>query len=67
LVKGTVKNYSALKGDKGEYKTLNENDKVEFDIVQGQKGSQASKVVIIKKAPRQYKPYNKGGKRRFRF
>ncbi len=59
--------YSALKGDKDEYKTLNENDKVKFDIVQGQKGSQASKVGIIKKAPRQYKPYNKGGKRRSRF
>jgi len=59
--------YSALKGDKDEYKTLNENDKVEFDIVQGQKGSQASNVVIIKKAPRQYKPYNKGDKRRPRF
>ncbi len=54
--------YSALKGDTDEYKTLNENDKVEFDIVQGQKGPQASKVVIIKKTPRQYNHIIKAAK-----
>ena len=29
------------------FRTLNEGDRVEFDIVQGKKGLQASKVVII--------------------
>ncbi len=60
--------YSALAGDKDEYKSLNENDKVEFDVVEGQKGPQASNVVVTEKAPRQNNPYNKGGGRRnFRY
>ncbi len=29
------------------YKTLNEGDKVEFDVVQGQKGPAAEKVVKV--------------------
>jgi len=59
--------YTALAGDKEEYKTLNENDKVEFDVVEGQKGPQASNVVITEKAPQQFNPYNRGGKRDFRY
>ncbi len=60
--------YSALSGEGDEYKTLNENDKVEFDVAQGQKGPQASNVVVTEKAPQQYNPYNKGGGRRdYRF
>ena len=55
--------YTALSGDDEEYKTLNENDKVEFDVVEGQKGPQASNVVVTEKAPRQYNSYNKGGRR----
>jgi len=58
--------YSALSGG-DEYKTLNENDQVEFDIVEGQKGPQASNVVVTEKAPQQYNPYDRGGKRSFRF
>ncbi len=30
------------------YKTLNENDKVEFSVVQGPKGLQAAEVKVIK-------------------
>jgi len=50
--------YSALSGKDDEYKTLNENDKVEFDVVEGQKGPQASNVIVTEKAPPT--PYNKG-------
>ena len=53
--------YSALVKEKDEYATLNENDEVEFEITEGQKGPQASNVVVTKKAPRQYNPYNRGG------
>ncbi len=48
--------FSALSGDDdddGEHKTLNENDEVEFDVIQGEKGPQASNVVVTKKAPPQ--------------
>ncbi|MCP4760896.1 MAG: cold-shock protein [archaeon] len=50
--------YSALAGEEGSYKTLYENDKVEFEITQGDKGPQASNVVVTEKAPRQ--DYNRG-------
>jgi len=59
--------YSALSGENDQYKTLYENDKVEFEIVEGQKGPQASNVVVIEKAPRQQNPYNRGGRRNYRF
>ena len=57
--------YSALSGRDDDYKTLNENDKVEFEIVEGQKGPQASDVVVTEKAPPN--PYSRGGKKDFRF
>jgi CspA family cold shock protein len=38
--------YSAIQLD--GYKTLNEGDEVEFDIVEGQKGSQADAVTLLK-------------------
>lgn len=59
--------FSALSGDDDDYKTLNENDKVEFDVIQGQKGPQASNVVVTQKAPpqpRQSFQFNKGGGKR---
>jgi len=59
--------YTALVGEKDEYKTLHENDKVEFDVVEGQKGLQASNVVVTEKAPAQYDSYNKGGYKTFRY
>ena len=48
--------YSALTGDADEYKSLNENDVVEFEVVEGSKGPQATKVVVTEKAP-----YSRGG------
>ena len=38
--------FNAIIGD--GYKTLNEGDKVEFEVEQGPKGLQASKVSVIK-------------------
>jgi CspA family cold shock protein len=38
--------YQAIVGD--GYKSLNENDKVEFSVTQGPKGLQAAEVVVIK-------------------
>jgi CspA family cold shock protein len=37
--------FSAIAGD--GYKTLNEGQKVEFEVVQGPKGAQAANVVAI--------------------
>ncbi|TFG29000.1 MAG: cold-shock protein [Promethearchaeota archaeon] len=51
--------YSAIQGDSSEYKTLYEGDKVEFEIVDGQKGPQASEVEVVEQAPRQ--SYQKRG------
>jgi CspA family cold shock protein len=38
-----------------EFKTLYENDKVEFEITEGQKGPQASNVKVIERAPQQFR------------
>ncbi len=43
------------KGD--EFATLNENDKVEFEITQGDKGPAASKVVVTEAAPAQVRDF----------
>ena len=37
--------FSAIESD--GYKTLNENDEVEFEVVKGPKGPQAAKVKVI--------------------
>ena len=49
--------YSAIQGDDDEYKTLNENDKVEFEITEGKKGPQASDVVVTERAPQRFNSY----------
>ena len=38
--------FSAIKGD-GGYRTLQENQVVEFSVTQGQKGDQASDVTVV--------------------
>ena len=53
--------FSALAGNDDEYKTLNENDEVEFELTEGQKGPQASNVVVTKKAPPQQSSFYGGG------
>jgi CspA family cold shock protein len=44
--------FSAIEGGEDEFKTIYQGDKVEFEIVDGEKGPQASKLTIIEKAPR---------------
>lgn len=44
--------FSAIEGDDDSFKTLYEGDKVEFDVTEGDKGPQASNVVVVEKAPR---------------
>ena len=51
--------FSAIQAEGDEFKSLNENDKVEFEITEGQKGPQASNVVVTEKAPQQYKSQNR--------
>ena len=44
--------FSAITTEEGEFKTLYEGDKVEFDVVDGDKGAQAANVKVTEKAPR---------------
>ncbi|MHA1197490.1 MAG: cold-shock protein [Promethearchaeota archaeon] len=47
MVKGTV-----IQGDENDFKVIYEGDIVEFNVVQGQKGPQASDLVVVEKGPR---------------
>jgi len=51
--------FSAIAADQGAFKALYENDKVEFEVVDGDKGPQASNVIVVEKAPRQRKARKK--------
>jgi len=44
--------FSAIKGGDDEFKTMYEGDIVEFEVTEGDKGQQASDVVVIEKGPR---------------
>ncbi|MFO7796084.1 MAG: cold-shock protein [Promethearchaeati archaeon] len=43
--------YTAIEGDDDNYKSLNEEDKVEFKVVEGKKGPQAENVEVTERAP----------------
>ncbi len=43
--------YSAIKVVEGEFASLNENDKVEYEVVETEKGLEARDVVVTEKAP----------------
>lgn len=47
---------SAIIADSDEQKILNQYDEVTYEITEGQKGPQASEVVVTKKAPPQPRP-----------
>lgn len=47
--------YSVIQVEEGEFATLYENDKVEYDVEETPKGLEARKVVITEKAPFQNK------------
>lgn len=53
--------FSSLSGGDDVYKSLNENDEVEFEVTEGDKGPQAANVVVTKKAPRTYGGGGYGG------
>ena len=43
--------YSAIKVEGNEFAVINENDKVSFEVNQGEKGLEAKDVVVTEKAP----------------
>jgi len=45
--------FSSITVEGDGFKTLNEGDEVTFDVVEGEKGSEAKNVVVTKKAPQQ--------------
>ena len=52
--------FSAIQGQ--GYKSLDEGDKVEFDVGQGQKGPQAQNVSVVEKAAGASGGYDRGGR-----
>lgn len=43
--------YTGINGDQYEFKSVNEGDKVEYDVVEGLKGLEARNVNVTEKAP----------------
>ena len=52
--------YSSISAEDNTFKTLNEGDKVEFNVEEGKKGPQASDVVVTEKAPQSQRFQNRG-------
>ena len=46
--------FSSIMDEGDGFKTLHQNDKVEFSISEGQKGPQAAEVRVTEKAPREF-------------
>ena len=44
--------YSEIKGEEDEFKIIYEGDIVEYEITEGKKGPQASRVKVTQKGPR---------------
>lgn len=44
--------YSTIEGGSDEFKIIYEGDIVEYEVTEGEKGPQASKVVVTEKGPR---------------
>jgi CspA family cold shock protein len=52
--------FSGIAAKEGStFKSLNEGDKVEYEVVDGQKGPQANNVVVTEAAPRQPRGFRK--------
>ena len=43
--------YSAITVEEGEFASLNENDKVTYDVEETEKGLEARNVIVTEKAP----------------
>jgi CspA family cold shock protein len=44
--------FSAIIAEEGAFRTMNEGDEVEFEVVDGTKGPEARDIRVTKKAPR---------------
>ena len=55
--------FSNIEAEEGVFRTLNQDDEVEFDIEPGKKGPEAKNVVVTKKAPP--RPRNRDRQRRY--
>jgi CspA family cold shock protein len=44
--------YSAIQVEQDEFATLNQNDEVEFEVIDTDRGFEARNVVVTKKAPK---------------
>lgn len=51
--------FSGIAGEEDKFKTLHQDDEVEFDIMDGEKGKEARNVVVTKPAPRKKKIHKK--------
>ena len=53
--------YTGIAGDDEGFKTLHDNDEVEYEIGEGEKGPNAINVVVTQAAPRPERSTSSGG------